>query len=231
MAKKWKYKDVFVGVDGERKNGCTLEHRIVASQMLGRALKPEECVHHKDENPENNHPSNLMVFASLGDHARFHHTSVATLNSDGTFKSPVKLNLCLECGEPTKRQRKFCSAKCLDIGIRKVQCPPVEVLTDLIKRFTWAQIGDQFGVKSTAVRKWGRKYGLKISRKKIGQPPKPVKMATLTCVECHNNFLRPYQREKEAAKCRKLGPFCSNKCLGDWKGRMKFNAKKDLMGQ
>ena len=48
------------------------EHRIVAEQMLGRSLKPDEVVHHIDENKRNNDPSNLMVFATQADHAKWH---------------------------------------------------------------------------------------------------------------------------------------------------------------
>lgn len=48
------------------------EHRIVAEQILGRALFPGEVVHHIDGNKRNNKPENLRVFGSQGDHAKFH---------------------------------------------------------------------------------------------------------------------------------------------------------------
>lgn len=47
-------------------------HRVVAEQMLGRPLKPGEVVHHIDEDKRNNHPLNLMVFASQALHALWH---------------------------------------------------------------------------------------------------------------------------------------------------------------
>jgi len=48
------------------------EHRIVAEQMLARALLPGEVVHHIDGNKRNNDPRNIRVFESQSDHAKFH---------------------------------------------------------------------------------------------------------------------------------------------------------------
>jgi HNH endonuclease len=46
-----------ISVKGKR----LVEHRYVASQMLGRPLTPDEIVHHKDGNRRNNSPDNLQV--------------------------------------------------------------------------------------------------------------------------------------------------------------------------
>lgn len=48
-----------------------LEHRLVASQLLGRTLLPTEIVHHLDGNKANNAPNNLMVM-SQSDHMVLH---------------------------------------------------------------------------------------------------------------------------------------------------------------
>lgn len=44
------------------------EHRLVMEEKLGRYLEPGEVVHHKDDNRQNNHPDNLELFSSNGEH-------------------------------------------------------------------------------------------------------------------------------------------------------------------
>ena len=47
-------------------------HRTVASNMLGRELRPGEEVHHKDRNKRNFRKSNLKVFPNRRAHLREH---------------------------------------------------------------------------------------------------------------------------------------------------------------
>lgn len=58
------------------KSGYVLEHRLVMEEQLGRYLRPEEVVHHKDKNRQNNHPDNLLVFESNAAHLRYELTGV-----------------------------------------------------------------------------------------------------------------------------------------------------------
>lgn len=46
------------------------EHRLVMEQKLRRYLHPNEVVHHRDGNPQNNHPDNLEVFQTNAEHLR-----------------------------------------------------------------------------------------------------------------------------------------------------------------
>lgn len=47
-----------------------LEHRLVMEKMLGRYLLPEEVVHHRDKNKQNNAPENLQLFSENSEHLR-----------------------------------------------------------------------------------------------------------------------------------------------------------------
>lgn len=47
------------------------EHVLIAEKILGRPLNKNEVVHHIDENPANNSPSNLAVM-SRGRHTYIH---------------------------------------------------------------------------------------------------------------------------------------------------------------
>lgn len=50
------------------RTGYVREHILVMEEKLGRALEPGEVVHHIDDDPSNNDPANLELFASNGEH-------------------------------------------------------------------------------------------------------------------------------------------------------------------
>ncbi len=52
-------------------SGYVLEHRYLMEQHLGRPLRDDEIVHHKDHNKLNNDISNLEIM-DLATHSRYH---------------------------------------------------------------------------------------------------------------------------------------------------------------
>jgi hypothetical protein len=59
------------GRDGSK----TVFARIIMENQIGRPLMDEEEVHHKDENPLNNDPDNLVLFDNHKEHLRIAHGS------------------------------------------------------------------------------------------------------------------------------------------------------------
>lgn len=160
-------------------NGCVYEHILVAEKFLGRPLKDEEVVHHKDKNRSNNSPDNLMVFRTKSDHSAFHQGCAAEQDKNGIWFCPEqkedsyegirykgKINTCIDCGKRISKDAIRCNA-CVRKNTRKTIRPSKEELKELIFEKPIIQIGRMFNVSDNAIRKWLKAYELPYKRNDI----------------------------------------------------------------
>ena len=154
------------------KSGCVYEHILIAEQMLGRPLKKDEVVHHKDRVRNNNTPSNLMVFKTKSDHTCYHHGGTAIRDIDGSYycinnQHGIKEKICPICNNIMSYNAEMCK-KCRDKENNK-RMPDRETLKQLIRTTPFVQIGKQYGITDNGVRKWCDKYTLPRKSSEIKQ--------------------------------------------------------------
>lgn len=166
-------------------DGLVYVHQLVAEKMLGRYLSNSECVHHIDENKSNYNESNLIVFASVGEHQRYHNALKYNLDyclykKSGLYycitgeafikrvdnvhkcmtESTVQIrSICPNCGNLKSERAKLCiSCYKFDKSLKLPSKKELEQLVFTLKNFS--KISKIYGVSDNAVRKWCRKYGL-----------------------------------------------------------------------
>lgn len=137
-------------------------HRVVAENMLGRKLRPGECVHHKDGNKRNNNPSNLIVFVSRRAHATYHGGGVLIeTNESCVFDCKSSFNnRCVDCGKLLYDNKGKRCVKCSRIHRRNVIRPDKTDLLKDLKVLSFVQVGNKYGVSDNAIRKWLKVYGV-----------------------------------------------------------------------
>lgn len=79
-------------------NGHVLEHQVVASAALGRAIPPGVVVHHHNDDPLDNRPSNLVICHDQAYHMLLHQRTRA-LRASGNA-SWRKCRYCKEYDSP-----------------------------------------------------------------------------------------------------------------------------------
>ncbi len=148
-----------------KSDGCVYEHILVAEKMLGRHLKSEEVVHHIDEDKCNNSPENLMVFATLADHTRFHklnnnNRKLYCINNVWYCEMILpKCKICNKEFKPTHHRQTqpqiYCSKECSQYAQRKVINRPSKAqLQELLKTNSCVAVGKMFGVSDKTIVHW-----------------------------------------------------------------------------
>ncbi len=136
-------------------SGRVYLHRHIASITAGRWLGPDEAVHHKDHNKQNNDPTNLEVL-SHAEHARLHVGPRAFI--------PVK-EICPSCKEEYMKERNtqnYCSVSCAQLGSIKDTTLTKEILDPLIEKYSWIALGKMFGYSDNGIKKRARALGCTI---------------------------------------------------------------------
>ena len=176
------YQDVYYPEHpNARGNGSVMVQVLVAEKILGRYLQKGEVVHHIDGNRMNNSMENLMVFATHGDHVRYHKmlqntsTDFVLYRINGVYrcelldvffdKSIVRdprkrlLKPCPYCGSLILKNSAMCT-NCKHIAERKVVRPSKQELKQEIRTTPFSKLGEKYNVSDNAIRKWCKQYGL-----------------------------------------------------------------------
>lgn len=142
------------------KNGIVYEHILVAEQILGRELKDKEVVHHIDKNRSNNNPENLMIFATAGDHARFH-KGFDIYQIDNVWYATVHSKICPICNKTftvgsndNLKRRKFCSYECARKSYLRTPFDLNIIINELYKENgNFTKVASKYNVSSSGLAK------------------------------------------------------------------------------
>lgn len=143
------------------KDGLVYEHRLIASQMLGRDITASEVVHHIDENKLNNDPTNLMIFKSKAHHTAFHKGAEAK-SVNGVYEvNLIDKSICPICGQKKSYNANLCSKCSLKIRNKRVNTIDTDELQTLVESWPMTKVADYYGVSDNTVRKWCKKKNIK----------------------------------------------------------------------
>lgn len=128
---EWVYKvgdvtrvKVWIGEEMRRRLHTALHHaaRSRVNWLLahpGETLTSKDVIHHIDENPMNDDPSNLQKFSGQAAHARYHDgLNAVHPNTLRGLRTRERLpdTPCEVCGKPKRPWRRFCSVECTGRG-------------------------------------------------------------------------------------------------------------------
>ena len=136
------------------KSGIVYEHIKIMCEHIGRHLKDNECVHHRDRNKLNNSLDNLMLLT------KSEHVSLHLLEDKGYYS---EIRVCKYCGKefkcPHKSNQKYCSDKCARNDQRKFDISKEE-LEKLVWEMPSTKVAKIFGVSDRAIGKRCKLLGI-----------------------------------------------------------------------
>ena len=110
---------------------------------LGRALRQDEIVHHKDGNKLNNSIDNLVVM-TRSEHAHEH-------------EGATTVGYCMDCGKQLVDNRARRCVECSHKAMRVVKDrPSKDILQQMVDETSYTAVGRVFGVSDNTIRKWLR---------------------------------------------------------------------------
>lgn len=136
------------------KAGKVLQHVFVMAEHLGRPLKNDECVHHKDRDRTNNCLENLQLL-TLKEHARLH-----CIEDLGTSYMVNTCKNCLTVFETTVNSRRdCCSRECAIKQSQKFEISKSDLFS-LVWSIPTTEVAKILGVSDVAVAKRCRRLNI-----------------------------------------------------------------------
>lgn len=143
------------------KSGRLYQHHYVMCEHIGRPLRDDECVHHKDRNRANNVLSNLQLMTKA-EHVKLH----AIEDRGYTVETRKCKADC--CGKEfvcsVKSKQLFCGKDCYVADISSGKRRKFEIAKEDLEALVWAmptlEVAKLYGVSDVAISKRCKLLGI-----------------------------------------------------------------------